>query len=587
MKFAPLKYLSSMVILLTFCCSSIFGGEIPDSVAGDWHGTLRTPSGELLLIITIEEDPDGALSAEMESPNQAPGRKIPISDISVVENHLSIVLQVIGAKIEADWDDEHQQWKGVFSQGMNLPIVLKAGLPPDRPVIKGLDGDWHATVNRNGVDLRLILHIKTTEHGTQAVVDSPDTMAMGIPISELSKEGDSVGYKIPIVSGVFDGTLTDPDTITGTWALPEQDILNVIFKRSAEADEPIVRNRPQVPHEPFGYFVEEVTFENSLADGVTLAGTLTLPEGEGPFAAAILISGSGPQDRNETVFGHQPFLVLADHLTTQGIAVLRYDDRGSGESTGDYSSATSADFATDANAAFAYLLSRKEIDHDSIGFIGHSEGGLIAPLAITDSKLGRPSDDHIAFMVMLAGPGTSSIQIARSQSRLISLSQGASEEEIDSREGISAQIRQAVAHSSSVEDARNKVREILTPEALEVLGVDESQRDLIIMQNTSPWTRYFLTYDPANYLPKVMCPILALNGELDKQVPAHENLDGLRLLLKDHSDATIRQLSGLNHMFQHAKTGALGEYNDIEETFSPEAMTIISDWINKRFGLNH
>lgn len=575
MKRTALKLLASILLAST----STLAIASPDPVEDNWHAKLQIPTGTLSLIFVITQDEAGNLNAYMESPDQAPGQKIPISEISVANEHLSIALAMLGASIEADWDEENQHWSGTFSQGIDLPIVIKRGLPADKPTIEGLDGDWKATINRNGVDLRLILHIDTTEHGTSAKIDSPDTMAMNITISDLTKEGDSVQYKLPVVDGVFSGTLTDADTITGTWSVPGEDDIIITYMRSAETDAPVVRNRPQVPTEPYGYTVEEVSYENPLAEDVTLAGTLTLPEGEGPFPAAILISGSGPQDRDETVFGHQPFLVLADHLTKQGIAVLRYDDRGTAQSTGDYSIATSADFATDANAAFAFLLTRSEINHESIGFVGHSEGGLIAPLAIQDNTA-------IAYMVMLAGPGTSSQQIVRSQNRLIALSLGTPEEDIANGEKINSKITKAVAEASSTEDAAAKIREILTPEAMETIGVKEAQVEMIIAQSTTPWTRYFLGYDPVNFLPQIEIPILALNGELDLQVPAQENLGGLRTMLKDHPDATITELKGLNHMFQHAKTGAMGEYNDIEETFSPEAMGIIADWINKRFGDN-
>ena len=569
------SFLMSLVcILLATITTQSFAS--PDPIADSWHADLQIPTGTLSLIFTITEDSNGNLAATMESPDQAPGQQIPISEITVIDNHLSIKIGALGASIEADWDDEAQHFSGTFSQGMNLPIVIKRGLPADKPTIEGLDGDWKATLNRNGVDLRIILHINTTDRGTAATLDSPDTMNMNVTVSELSKDGDNINYTIAVISGVFKGKLTAPNTITGTWTVPEQETLSITYTRSESTDEPIIRNRPQVPTEPFGYIAQDITYENPQAQGVTLAGTLTLPEGDGPFPAAILISGSGPQDRDETVFGHQPFLVLADYLTKQGIAVLRYDDRGVAQSTGDYSAATSADFATDANAAFTYLLSRDDINPNAIGFVGHSEGGLIAPIAIQDNK-------QLAYMVMLAGPGTSSQQIARSQGRLMALSQGVSEEDIAKSEKVNSKITKAVAESTSTDDAKARIRKLLTPQAIEDLGINEAQIELIVAQNSSPWIRYFLGYDPANFLPQITIPILALNGELDIQVPAQENLDGLRTFFKNHPDATITELPGLNHMFQHATTGALGEYNDIEETFAPEAMDIIADWINERF----
>lgn len=580
MKLTKIIFLSC--IILSVVCKLAIAS--PEPIAGHWHADLQIPTGSLSLIFTITQDEDGALSATMESPDQAPGQQIPISEISVAGDQLKIAIKVLGASIEAGWDDEHDHWVGTFSQGMELPIIIDRGLPANTPVIEGLDGSWHGVINRNGVDLRLILHISTDERGTRATVDSPDTMNMNISVSDLTKEGDHVGYTMPVISGVFKGTLTDPNTMTGTWTVPGQETLTLTYTRVEESSEPVERLRPQVPTEPYGYRSEDVTYENPLADGVVLAGTLTLPEGKGPFPAAILISGSGPQDRNETVFGHQPFLVLADHLTKQGIAVLRYDDRGTNESTGQYSASNSADFATDANAALSYLLTRAEIDHDAIGFVGHSEGGLIAPLAITDHALGANTEHPIAFLVMLAGPGTSSQQIVKSQNRLIALSQGASEEEINKGEEFNAQIIQTTINASSTEEAKAGIRGMLTEEIMEEMSLNDMQAQTIISQYTTPWMRYFLAYDPAQYLPRINIPILALNGELDLQVPAQENLDGLHALLKTHPDATITELKDLNHMFQHAKTGALGEYNDIEETFSPEAMQIISDWINERFG---
>ena len=570
------KMLLSLISILLAATASL-SIAAPDPIADSWHADLSIPTGTLSLIFTITQDDEGNLNATLESPDQTPGKQIPISEISVVDEHLSIKIAIIGASIEADWDDNEQQFSGTFHQGMNLPIVLKRGLPADKPTIKGLDGDWKATLSRNGVDLRIILHITTTDRGTIALLDSPDTMTMNVPVSDLVKNGEQISYTIKVINGQFSGTRTDPDTIVGTWKVPGQDDVALTYKRADATDEPVVRNRPQVPAKPYGYIVQEITYDNPQAEGVKLAGTLTLPEGDGPFPAAILISGSGPQDRNETVFGHQPFLVLADYLTKQGIAVLRYDDRGVAKSTGDYSNATSADFATDANAAFAYLIGRDDIDHNAIGFIGHSEGGLIAPIAMK-------TNPDVAFMVMLAGPGTSSQQIVKSQNRLIGLSQGKSEEEIAKAEAINTRIIQAIVNSASAQEAEDQIRTILTPQALEDLGMKESQIDMVIARNNSPWIRYFLTYDPADYLPAITCPILALNGQLDTQVPAQENLDGLRTLLKDHPDATMIQLEGLNHLFQHATTGALGEYNDIEETFSPEAMDIMAVWINERFG---
>ncbi|MFG0298051.1 MAG: alpha/beta hydrolase family protein [Phycisphaerales bacterium JB047] len=565
-----------IMFCLLITASTAFANS-PEPVADDWHGALTIPTGKLMLIVTITTDDDGNLSAVLESPDQAPGQKIPVTEITIEDDHMHLVIAMINATYEANWDDEAQHWSGTFSQGANLPLTLERGLPPNKPVVEGLDGTWRSVITRNGVDLRVILHIETTDTGTHAKLDMPDMMANNIPVTNLTNTDGQVSYAVPAAQGTFTGSFNAEGTITGIWTFPGREDATITLTRDADDKPATTRNRPQVPTEPYPYKSEDVTYNNPNAEGVTLAGTLTIPEGEGPFPAAILISGSGPQDRNETVFGHQPFLVLSNYLTSHGIAVLRYDDRGINQSTGDYAQATSADFATDANAAFAYLTTRPEINHDAIGFVGHSEGGLIGPIAINDNP-------RVAFLVMLAGPGTPAMQIVQSQNRLIAESQGANEDEINKSATISMTISQAVAASTSIEDAEARIRAILTPETLTKYGIDASQVEAIVAQNITPWTRYFLKYDPADFLPGVQCPILAINGELDKQVPAEENIAGLHKLLTNHSDATIMALPGLNHMFQTAKTGALGEYNDIEETFAPHAMKLIADWINTRFG---
>lgn len=311
--------------------------------------------------------------------------------------------------------------------------------------------------------------------------------------------------------------------------------------------------------------------------GVRLSGTLTVPEGEGPFPAAILISGSGPQDRDETVWGHKPFAVLADYLTRRGIAVLRYDDRGFGESTGDHGSATSADFATDANAAVDYLTSRSDIDREAIGFVGHSEGGMIGPIAAA-------ANDEVDFLVLLAGPGTHTLQLIRSQRHLIGASQGRTEEELARIDEIVDRISTAVAAARDRVEAAARVRTILSAEALEALGVPESGRELVVRQYASDWFRFFVRCDPATFLSRVEVPVLALGGSLDVQVPARENLAGIRKALTHNPDVTVRELEGLNHLFQTAESGSLGEYADIPETFAPVALEAVAEWINERFG---
>ncbi|MFT5451533.1 MAG: alpha-beta hydrolase superfamily lysophospholipase [Enterobacterales bacterium] len=274
--------------------------------------------------------------------------------------------------------------------------------------------------------------------------------------------------------------------------------------------------------------------------------------------------------------GHKPFAVIADHLTRQGIAVLRYDDRGVAKSKGDHHSATSLDFASDANAAFKFLTNRDDIDTNAIGMIGHSEGGLIAPLAFNTNK-------ELAYIILLAGPGINTLELMLAQQKAMSKSQGIPEKKFKKIQHVTQEIMEKVSTSANQQAAIKAVSDMLSADNLAILGVEESQKSVIIGSYTKPWYRYFMTYDPADYFDDKKLPILALGGELDVQVTSKENLAGLRNILKDHNDATVTLLPGLNHMFQQAKTGSINEYSKIEQTFSPEALTLLSSWINTRF----
>jgi pimeloyl-ACP methyl ester carboxylesterase len=276
------------------------------------------------------------------------------------------------------------------------------------------------------------------------------------------------------------------------------------------------------------------------------------------------------------MLGHKPFAVVADYLTRHGIAVLRFDDRGVGKSTGKYADATSADLATDANAAADYLMTRREIRHDAVGFIGHSEGGMIGPIAMA-------SNPRIAFLVMMAGPGTALDKLMLSQRRLIGSQMGQSEEAIDRAEPVMAAVFHDVANGATPDAGRQAARAVLTPAAMTALGATGADPDLVLNQVTGPWFSYFLRYDPAPNLERIRVPLLAMNGSLDRQVPPEANLAAIKAATAGDPDATIVELPGLNHLFQTAKTGAVGEYADIQETVAPIALETMGDWLTKRF----
>lgn len=548
----------------------------PDPV-GDWHGVLATPGGGLTLIISISRVPDGSLKGELESPDQGPG-KIPTTDIKAQDGQLSFAIPQISASFRGSWIAGEQVWNGTFTQGANLPLKLGKGLPPAKPVIGGMDGVWSGKITRNGVDLRLVLRVVTGPRGTIVSFDSPDQLAYGLPVQDLERDGPKVRFKLNVVGASYEGTLSDDkQRITGIWTAPNQPAAGIVFTRGAAAAANTPRKRPQTPQPPFPYAAEEVAFDNTAETGVHLAGTLTLPPGKGPFPAAIMITGSGQQDRDETILGHKPFWVIADYLSRRGIAVLRIDDRGIGKATGDVANATSVDFATDSNAAFAYLRTRKDIRPDAIGFIGHSEGGMIGPIAMATNK-------DVAFLIMMAGPGTALDQLMLSQRRLIGASMGQSELEMDRAAPVWAALYKAIASGATYEYGRAAALAVLKPEAMTAIGVPTgTDKQALLSQIGTPWFRYFFKYDPAPNLRAIKVPVLAMNGSLDRQVPAKENLLAIRAALKDNKDVTIVEVPGLNHLFQTAKTGGVGEYAEIEETVAHVALEQMATWINARF----
>ena len=441
---------------------------------------------------------------------------------------------------------------------------------------------WQGVLEVSGIKLRLVLKITKNPDGTlRATLDSVDQGAMNLPVDSIVIEGKTMRFTMKSIGGSYEGTLNEDKTeVSGRWTQSGQS-LPLVFKRVTEQAQAPQLKRPQEPKKPYPYREEDVVFANPEA-GITLAGTLTLPKGPGPFPAVVLISGSGQQDRDETVFGHRPFLIIADHLTRQGIAVLRYDDRGVGKSTGDPTNATSADFATDALAAVRYLQTRKEINPQKIGLIGHSEGGLIAPMVAVQAP------NEIAFIVLLAGPGVTGEDIILLQYELIGRASGVSEQIMAQNLALQRRVFTVVKEQSDTMEAEREIRTLwleelsrLSEEEQKALGLSEAVIEAQIKQILSPWFRYFLTYDPRPTLSQVRCPVLVLNGEKDLQVPPSQNLPEIVKALEagGNREYAAIKLAGLNHLFQASTTGAPVEYAQIEETFSPKALEIISEWV--------
>jgi pimeloyl-ACP methyl ester carboxylesterase len=444
-----------------------------------------------------------------------------------------------------------------------------------------IEGIWEGKLKVPGIELRIVFKISKNSDGTlTATLDSPDQGATDIPVEEVIFIDNTLRLEVKSAGGVFEGKVSEDFLIIeGEWKQSGQ-TLPLTLKRVDKAVEII---RPQEPKKPYPYIEEEIVYENKEA-GIKLAGTLTLPSKEGPFPVVLLITGSGPQDRNEMIFGHRPFLVLADCLTRQGIAVLRVDDRGVGKSTGDFSQATSEDFASDVLAGIEYLKARKEINLKQIGLIGHSEGGIIAPMMAVKSP-------DVAFIVLMAGTGLTGEEISYLQGALIAKAMDASEEDIAKNRRFNEKIFSVIKEEKDKKMAEERLHQMfmeywekMSEEEKNIIGDigdPEEYLEAQLQNLLSPWLKFFLTYDPKPTLSKLKCPVLAINGEKDLQVPPKENLSAIEeaLVAGGNKNFIVKELPGLNHLFQTAQTGVPSEYAKIEETISPVALKIITDWI--------
>ncbi len=459
--------------------------------------------------------------------------------------------------------------------------MLLAAYTNGNAVEKDYAGIWQGTLKIQGMELRLVFKIEKAEGGGYtATWDSPDQGATDLPMDSVTVEEDAI-VMINNKAGVeVRGTL-QPDGKHMQAVLKQAGMELPLELEKVEKVEEI--KRPQIPQKPFPYREEEVSYENTGA-GITIAGTLTLPQGEGPFPAALLITGSGAQDRDETILGHKPFLVLADHLTRRGMAVLRVDDRGVGGTTGALSESTTEDLAGDVLTGVSFLKGRKEIDPQRIGLIGHSEGGIIAPMAAARSE-------DVAFIVLMAGTGLTGEEILYMQSELIARAGGTSEEDIqkslDEAKRIYSVLKSGQDKMAMEQALRRMYEEDMAKLSEEERKKEELSEEAIeaqFKQILSDWFLYFLTYDPRPVLKDVRCPVLALNGEKDLQVPPQENLAeiGKALEAGGNRDVTLKELPGLNHLFQTAETGAVSDYGKIEETISPAVLQLIGDWILER-----
>ncbi|MDR1153805.1 MAG: alpha/beta hydrolase [Bacteroidales bacterium] len=464
----------------------------------------------------------------------------------------------------------HRQTKAIV---LFLTVFLTGTLSYSQDIT----GQWNGVLSVQGASLRIVFHVHKTGTGYTSTMDSPDQGARGIPVTAAAFDGSKLSLTVSSIGLTYEGEFKT-DSVVGTLKQSGMSF-PMTLKRAPVEIKPVVR--PQEPKPPYPYRSEEITFENKAA-GITLAGTLTMPLTGADFTAVILITGSGAQDRNEEIMGHKPFLVIADYLTRHGIAVLRYDDRGTAKSTGDFRSATTADLAADAESAVAWLKTRKDINKRKIGLMGHSEGGIIATMVAARSK-------DAGFMVMLAGTGIRGDSLLLLQEELIYRASGMPEDRIAETCKINSELFRMIVHAKGTLSQQEIIDFMKTSPEIDIAAVTpegmtgDDYMKQFAGSMASPWMQYFLRCDPAPALERVKCPVLAVNGDKDLQVPAKVNLPAISRALKKggNKNVTVKEYPGLNHLFQECTTGSPGEYASIEQTFSPAVLKDITEWILK------
>lgn len=566
--------------------------------AGHWKGAIEIPGGQLAITVALTRDGDRAWAGTIDIPAQGV-RAFKLSGVAVEADRVHFEMGGVPGQptFEGKLSQSGDAIAGAFRQGpQTLHFSLARSAPeaaaqrpaeprilPAKPVPgQGATGEWLGTLDVGPTKLRLALHVETRANGAfGAILDSIDQGAK-IPVDEVTFEHGTLRLAIKAIGASYEGKLNaDGSALDGVWSQGGQQwplTLQRLEKAFALA-------RPQNPQGPFPYESREVTFLSG-AGNVRLSGTLLLPAGEGPFPAVALVSGSGPQDRDETLMGHKPFLVLADALARRGIASLRWDDRGAGASEGDHMGSTVNDFAADTRAAVAFLRSWPKVDGSAIGIVGHSEGGLTGPMVAVGDK-------SVSFLVLLAPPGEPLRSLLMRQTRDLYRLQGLDEKLIERALATQAEDLELIADPSLTVDrlqeklrARAEIRrQQFTVEERARLRVDGDAIERAIRVSSTAWFRSLIRQDPSVYLREVRIPVLALFGEKDLQVDARVNSEAVRASLaaagnRDHEE---RSLPRLNHLFQHAETGGIDEYGAIEETFAPEALGTIGDWIVARF----
>jgi hypothetical protein len=566
------KHLKQPILLLAmlFSMTASISAMANINPVGSWHGEISVSGNKVPLIFHISRDDSNEFIATMDSPAQG-AKDIPVKEVMISERSIKLNIAVAKAVFEGQFDNNSTLIQGVWAQGgQSFPLILK-------PKTEDIVGLWKGKLQ--GTPVEFSLDISINENNQAVAYLSPNGGISKVKVSNLVNKKAKLSFEVPAEGVKYSGNLNKKDIgIEGVFSQGNREFTLNFSK--AEKSKQVKLNRPQHPVKPYLYNAEDVVFDNEKAN-IKLAGTLTTPKGKGPYPAVVLISGSGPQDRDQTFMGHKTFLVLADHLTKSGIAVLRFDDRGFAKSTGDFSSATSLDFASDVQAAVEFLGNHPRIDASNIGLIGHSEGGLIAPIVASQS-------DDIAFIALMAGPGISGNDIAIDQIKTILSVNGLSEAAAEAGSNITRQLNEAIIKSQNSVDFENlltqtyaKAWSLLSKSVqaeLKQVGGGSISKGRINMLS-SAWNQYFLTHQPERYLSKLSIPVMAIHGNKDKQMIATVNLKAIEAALDPSPKNLVIEMDGLNHLFQTSNSGLMSEYSKISETIAPQVLKTIKNWI--------
>jgi len=555
------------------------------SVVGRWEGSIKIQGQELIINVDFKTT-DTGLSATIDIPQQN-AKGLPLKSVRYEDPRVHFELPAGPGLATFDGDRNDSTISGKFTQAgaegtfsLQLTNPAKTEIAEETPEeLKPIGGVWNGAIDAMGQLLHISMTFTTKGGELKATIDIPEQNAAGLPLVNVRYSSTKLHCELPAGPGVaiFDGTMNG-DSLNGAFT---QAGMNGKFYLARGKMAPKVEE----PEEIVPYKKEEVIFYD---DSIKFAGTLTLPETKGLHPAVVMITGSGPQNRDEELFGFKPFKIIADHFTRKGIAVLRYDDRGVGGSGGNTGESTTRDFVKDALAAIHFLQTRNDINPKQIGLCGHSEGGIVAPLAASQST-------DVAFIICIAGPAVEGKTLILAQEEAIMRADSTSEENI----------RKALATSNIVYrlalsgDHQDEIRKELRAAAVDQINsMPEAQRKAITNEEEfirvnveakmkpleSPWFKFFLAYDPAPALEKVKCPILALFGGLDTQVPAALNKPAMKSALDKggNKDCTFKVFPNADHLFLSAKTGSPSEYSSLKKEFVPGFLDTMTDWILKR-----